>query len=192
MNESITALTLGNYKTEIETAAGFDAAFERHLSKQFRCYWECPGQVVHKPHGTIVKGVIIDRILMPTNGLIDSGFAPQPIGVELKKSGVKSGRPLAQCMDNRRCAFDLREADGRVRVTGFMLDAVFLFPFKPPGGCLNSIIAQNRVGGMAIDYDGHLALYLGEQVMASFYEGKITRENLKTCNSYGRRIGNRG
>jgi hypothetical protein len=83
----------------------------------------------------------IDRILLPTPRLLELGWTHGAVGIEVKRSKVKIGPPLAQAMDYSRTVWTLPGYGVRI-----WLDWVFLWPMDRQTGSMASILAQNRIG----------------------------------------------
>lgn len=145
-------ITEGRWATEKESAAAFDLAVPADL---FRVWHEVCGVLMHPRPGQGERPddeddgpvkVRIDRVLMPTRELQAKGWKYGVIGVELKKSGVKIGRPIAQAMDYGRAVWTIGPSRSRI-----WLDYVFIWPMARLSGTLASICAQNRIGSAYAD-----------------------------------------
>lgn len=114
----------------------------------FRLLKEVPGEYTHPRPDTEEKGGKIDRILMPTRKAMEAGWHEGAIGIEAKASGKKYGKPACQAIDYTRCVFEIKEWGGIL----VMLKWVFIVPEpdEPLKGALESILAQNRIGGVSI------------------------------------------
>lgn len=133
------SLTVGEWATEQESAAVFDAAVG---DRWWTVYREVSG-VLLQPRPAQTDGALrIDRVLIPKKPLIDAGWKHGAIGVELKRSGEKIGPPISQAIDYSRGAFTIPRFGG-VRV---VLDWVFIWPVASQGGTTASLMAQNRLG----------------------------------------------
>lgn len=180
--------TLGSWKTEQESALFFDGISVQLESLGF---WSSESEV----SGTYMnclpmeerQGCRIDRILYPKKKLVDEGWCFGPIGIELKRSGEKLGRPASQCIDYRNAIFT--SADG----TQFVLQQVFLWPLLTwGGGELESVMGQRRVGGVFFQYE-KMRFYLGQQlVMDVGLDGEKIKLKTKFMEKLGRKKGNRG
>src|SRR5215469_13652561 len=100
MNESYTA---GEWQVEKGAAEAFDAFILR--TGLFHVHGEVRGTHLQPLPGQNPKGMRIDRILSPTQKLLDAGWNGRTIGVEFKKSGLPIGRAIAQMEDYRRSAW---------------------------------------------------------------------------------------
>lgn len=91
---------------------------------------------------------------MPSRALQGAGWLHGPIGVEIKRSGIKVGPPIAQCIDYLRATFCPDEK----AMPGFhlRLGMVFLFPCANVMHGLGSVMAQHRIGNCQLDYHGQL------------------------------------
>jgi hypothetical protein len=129
--------TTGDWLTEQASAEAFEAAITP--SGLFRVYREVAGILIQPRPSQVDKTMRIDRLLVPTAKLSAIGWAYGAIGVEIKRSGVKIGPPLAQAMDYTRGVWPIR---------GILvqLGAVFLWPCGKQHGPVASLMAHNRVG----------------------------------------------
>lgn len=123
----------------------------------FTGHAEVPGTLIQPRPGQQAKGMRIDRLLVPTQKLVDLGWSHGIIGIEIKPAGVKLGPALAQAMDYSRTAFTLPGGGFQVMPTW-----VFLFPFDKEHGATASVMAQHRVGTAAVTRWSPLTLRCGE------------------------------
>ena len=175
-------LTAGDWKTEVDSCNAFDDALER--CGLFRVYSECWGYPLQPRLGQDLQRMRIDRILSPKPKLRDAGWTIGPFGVELKRSGEKIGKPLAQAGDYLRCAWPMGD--------GFnaMLDFVTIWPVRKQHGTVASIMMQNRIGAIEQTDCDLLKITCGEQVLLAIDRlGEIRSVN---CREFGRKAGNRG
>lgn len=109
-------------------------------------YREVNGFVFQPRLMTEYKPIIrIDRIVYPSNRLIEAGWVAGPFGVEAKKPGVeKIGKAVSQAMDYTKAAFEV--SPSTMPGTRLTLEWVFLWPFHSVTGDLASVMAQNRIG----------------------------------------------
>jgi hypothetical protein len=135
-------LTCGHWETERESAEAFDDLITR--TGRFTIHREVKGQYQHLRPGQEERHARIDRILIPDPSLHRYGWTVGPVGVELKRSGVKIGKPVAQLLDYTRAIW---EVDYHW-VTPLWY---FLWPLHQQGGPIESILAQNRCGGIFLD-----------------------------------------
>jgi hypothetical protein len=134
----------GEYATEDDALADLDARVA--ASNLFHVYREVEGYyLAHRP-GRQMKTARIDRILVPTGRLRAQGWEVT-IGVEAKRPGTKLGPALAQAIDYTWCIF-------RAGAAYLYPEWIFLWPLRHPGGPLESIMAQNRVGTAEAGYQG--------------------------------------
>ena len=126
--------------TEAQIAAGLDHTLA--TLGLFHVYPEVTGTLTQPRPGQPDKNMRIDRLLLPTHKLIDSGWTSGAIGIEVKRSGDDKtlGPAVSQAMDYTRTTFTLPSG---VRITP---NLVFLYPFEKPGGPIASVMAQNNVG----------------------------------------------
>ena len=121
-----------------------------------------------QPGNNIKQAYRIDRILVPTQKLYDSGWTKGLIGVEIKRSKIKAGPPISQMFDYLRCVWN---SPKNIKV---MLDYVFLFPLEKTAGTIASIMAQNRAGSCSLRYGEasewrRLEFFIGEQKVLTHY-----------------------
>ena len=135
----------GDRETEVENYFdGIVAAINRKNRIFSDCLKEVRGRFVFTPKGMDdSKTPRLDRVLIPAPELIDAGWTHGPIGVELKASGKKVGRPIAQILDYKRAEFELSPGYH----TEF--EWMFLFPFQEGVCGLGSVMCQNRIGALS-------------------------------------------
>ncbi len=147
---------------------------------------ECVGEYIHPRHNTNDKEARIDRILIPTQKAIDAGWNCGAVGFEGKKSGTALGPMLVQAIDYTRCLFVLSNKNK------IMLDWIFCFPVKNPGGDIESVMLNNRIGCAYIrewDTDRILKLTAGS---TNVFEGTATRMGyIKSPPPFGKKRGSR-
>lgn len=179
--------TSGNYADESEACLAFDEAVNR--SGLFKVWKEVRGEMNQPQPGNNIKSAYrIDRVLVPTQKLYDSGWTKGLIGVEIKRSNIKAGPPLSQMLDYLRCVWI---APGNIKV---MLDYIFLFPLEKTAGTIASLMAQNCVGSCSLRYPEvsewrRFEFFLGEQKLITHYLNKNRVEigNLVVGNRTGSR-----
>lgn len=137
------AYTQGEWDTEVESAAAFDATIDPDL---WRIHREVRGRLIHPRPQQVDKTLRIDRVLVPAPRLIDAGWANGIIGCEIKKSGVKIGPVIAQAMDYSRAVWTLEPGSFRV-----WLDWTFIWPMAKQSGPIASVLSQNRLGSATSD-----------------------------------------
>jgi len=93
----------------------------------------------------------IDRILFPSEELRQLGWNLGPIGVEIKKSDMKLGRPLGQLVSYTRAAFLVKDM-------WVVPEWFFLWPMTRQFGPMQSILASLRCGGV-YPRDGKLTFH---------------------------------
>ncbi len=114
--------------------------------------------------------------------LKEAGWSYGVIGIEAKRSDIKIGPAISQCLDYGRSLFELA---GGVRV---WLDWVFLWPLDKQHEALASVMAQNRVGSRS-GTTGLLDLFVGEgRVLQVGHDGSI---DVGRGVTYGKRAGSR-
>jgi len=179
--------TAPGYPTEDDACAAFDAAAER--SGLFHITKEAPGDMIQPPPWKRPDGaLVIDRLLIPRQKLIDAGWKGGAIGVEIKASGLKVGPPLSQILDYLKCSWVGPQG---VRVN---LGYCFLFPMQKAGHSTGSIMAQNHIGSAILRYAPEnewyrLEFFLGEQSRLIHYLNQ-DRTEVKHQH-FGNRVGSR-
>lgn len=172
--------TIGDWATEIESAAAFDEAVPTDL---FKIHREVRGTLMSPRPAQMDRSMRIDRILVPTDRLLDLGWQFGIIGCEIKKSGVKIGPVIAQAMDYSRTAWQL----GPFRV---LTDYTFIWPMAKQGSTIGSILAQNRIGSANTSNYVRFKLMCGESPILHVEPGSYrpVRVGTKAC---GARAGSR-
>lgn len=169
------------YATEEQAAVAFDTAVAS--TNLFQIHREVRGTLTQPRPGQVDKSVRIDRILIPTQALIDLGWRHGIIGVEIKRSGVKLGPALAQAMDYTRSTFTLEGGDFLIVPTW-----VLVWPAENEHGPLASLMAQNRVGVVESNQWATLRLRIGEMTLL---HASSTGEVRIGAQSAGRKVGSR-
>lgn len=163
-NTASVVKTVGPWGTEEETCAAFDAAIEGD-PRFSRVYKQVKGFYLSRdPHEEHDKDGRIDRILIPSPELRRAGWLHGPIGVEVKSPETKIGRPISQCIDYMRAAFEVR------RGFHMPIGMVFLFAVRPLTGDLESVMVQQGIGTCDLDRDGRLDFRRGKQHIVSVRE----------------------
>lgn len=135
--------TAGDYPNEDASCVAFDDIVGR--SGLFRIYTKPEGFYLQPRLGVPLKHPEIDRLLVPTRTLINRGWDHGALGIEVKRSGMKIGKPLNQLLDYSRAVWKM---PGRLWL---MCEWYFLWPCPYQFGPLGSIQAQQRVGGAEPD-----------------------------------------
>jgi hypothetical protein len=154
----------GDWQDEVASAAEFDrrveacGLFERVFSEVHGFY------MAHRPNRQ-GKDARIDRVLLPGRKLRDAGWS-RVIGVELKRSGEKIGRPLAQAIDYTYCAWNVAHY-------WMMAENVFLWPFPKQVRALESVMVQNAVGVVYETARASLVFQLDRQVIIVGTDGSL-------------------
>lgn len=174
--------TSGNYATEDDAAAAFDAMAQ---TPYFRVYDEVPGQIMQPRIGCLNTNVRIDRILVPAPDAIAAGWNAGCIGIEMKRSGKKAGPIVAQCLDYMRAAFTL--PTGNVCLLG----TCFIWPLEQPKNDIASIMAQHRIGSVEPCSSGSLAFYLSAYRVLSLSANHVGCPHPKHLKNVGRKSGTR-
>lgn len=161
--------TFGAYATEEEAAVALDDVLAS--CGLWVAYSEVRGSLCQPRPTQGGKGMRIDRLLIPTPKLISLGWAHGVIGVEIKKSGVNIGPPIAQAMDYSRTAWVLDHLGG-IRV---WLDWVFIWPMPAQGNTVASILAHNRIGSASTSRYQllHLQCGSGQNLITISHSGDI-------------------
>ncbi len=129
--------SFGAWATEEASAAEFDRRIESSglFSRVFK---EVTGYYLTYRPNRQQRNARIDRVLLPGKKLIDAGWT-RVIGVELKRSDEKIGKPLAQAIDYTYCAWNVGNY-------WMLCEHVFLWPFEKQNRGIESVMAQNGVG----------------------------------------------
>jgi len=178
--------TCGEYQTEKEACAAFDDLFEVKLSKWFSVFKEVAGFYVANTHGLDTQTCRIDRILMPKPPLIQEGWQSGAIGVECKQSNIKAAKPLSQCIDYRDAAFKFGDSGMTI-----MLEQVFLWPFSCPGGAVQSLIAQRRVGGIYQRRQKVIFDLFQQEVLVFDEHNRLAKFHSDMLKTFGKKRGSR-
>jgi hypothetical protein len=130
------------------------------------------------------KGLRIDRIIFPRRPLLELGWSAGAIGIEIKRSDIKAGPALSQCIDYLRAGWTLKQAGG-VTVT---LAYCFLWPLPKVPGTVASIMAQQRIGAAFSTKWDALRLVSGEaNIITVRWDGDV---RVGACTA-GTRLGSR-
>lgn len=173
--------TTGTFATEAAAAAALDARLE--WMDLWTMHREVNGVLLHPGMRQEQRGVRIDRILIPRQRLIDAGWSLGAIGIEIKRSGVRVGPPLAPAIDYVRSAWTIRP-DGLAIVLG----ACFVWPMDKQSGPLCSLMSNTRVGSASFSNYESLVLTLGEEhVLRVATSGEFRVRDAGT----GRQVGSR-
>lgn len=148
--------TTGSWATEAESASALDLRIDK--TGMFHTYREVVGTLIQPRAGQRDRALRIDRILTPSPVLRARGWTHGAIGIEVKRSGISIGRPLAQAMDYVRGAWDLNGI-------WVQLGAVFLWPMDKQSGPLASLMVHNRIGAASFSGWENIKLSLGEEVL---------------------------
>ena len=87
------------------------------------------------------QGLRIDRILHPTINAVQAGWQHGPIGVEIKKSGIKLGGVVAQVAEHRTTVFRSKLMNN----TRIMPILFSIFPAERLLGDIASVCAQSNI-----------------------------------------------
>lgn len=156
--------TCGNWLTENESAAAFDERIRN--SNLFFNFEEVHGRYLSLRPDQEVKTARIDRVLHPTPALIEAGWDLGPVGVECKRSNVKTGPPINQLIDYSHAMFKLNH-------TWVVPRWHFLWPMMPVKGPLESVFAHQRIGGIFIDNRNNLAFHSRGTIAVISPPGKL-------------------
>lgn len=174
--------TSGNWLTEADSASALDRRLASH--NLWTVYREVPGVLLQPRPGQVDKSVRIDRVLIPNERLHAAGWRHGAIGIEVKRSGVKLGPPLAQAMDYTRAAWTIAEARG----ISVLLSMVFVWPMPKQYGPLASLLIHNRIGSASFSKWTSLYLQFGDETILHVDQAGEFR--LGTIDS-GRKVGSR-
>lgn len=152
----------GTWSEESDAAAEFDRRIER-CGLFARAFKEVKGYYLTYRPNRQERGARIDRILMPGPQLVAAGWT-RDIGIEIKRSNEKIGRPLAQAIDYTYCAWNVGHH-------WMLLENVFLFPFRKQHRALESIMLQNGVGVIDDSVNTPLIFHLEKQVIRIEHDG---------------------
>lgn len=175
-----TWFTTGSWTTEEQSASAFDRYVD--AVGLFRMYREVVGTLIQPRPGQRDRSMRIDRILVPGADLAQRGWTHGAIGVELKRSGISIGPPLAQAMDYVRGSWSLNGV-------WIQLNAVFLWPMHKQSGPLASLMVHNRVGSVSHSGSDWIKFALGEEVLLAnnAYSGVRVGNDARS----GRQVGSR-
>jgi len=151
--------TCGEWSTEAASAAELDVRLAHH--RLWSVYHEVRGQLLQPRPGQVDKTVRIDRVLLPSQRLHEAGWRHGAIGIEIKRSGIRLGPPLAQAMDYTRAAWIIPEARG----ISVLLSMVFVWPMDPVHGPLESVLLHNRIGSASFSSWASLHLKFGSETV---------------------------
>ena len=144
--------TCGTYDAETDAAAAFDALVPTDL---FTIHRQVYGHLTWALHGQREgTRVIIDRVLEPTDDAIHLGWTHGLLGIELKRSHEKVGRPINQMLDYLRSTFNLHSEPVRL---GYAL----LWPYHGPGGGKMESVFHGQRLGYAFPGEDRLELHRG-------------------------------
>ena len=143
--------TSGEYQTEDDSCARFDAVIESHPDL-FQAIKEVKGWYAQPQFNTEVKDARIDRVLIPQPRLVKAGWVLGPIGVEIKRSNIKAGPAISQALDYSRCVFKI----DRGSMPRIVLEWVFIWPIEKAYCDIGSIMTQNRIGCAFATHSGRL------------------------------------
>lgn len=161
--------TTGPWTSEDETCRAFDNRMTT-MGRYFEVLREVKGYCIRPRLDQEIKNYRIDRILVPTPTLMDAGWTIGPVGVECKVPGTPVGRPNAQMGDYANCLFNIGN--------GFkiMPSFVFLFHYAPPGGATESMMAQQRLGGIyIIEHNQKLRFWSGQTIADFDWNGDLLK-----------------
>ncbi len=177
--------TAGSHIDEPAAWNEFDEIIGR--SGAFRVYREVHGEYLHPRVETEEKKARIDRILVPTDKLLEAGWKTGgAIGVEGKKSDSKCGPLISQAIDYSRCVFKLERKSGLL--AHVMLRWVFIYPVISSSGDIASIMAQNRIGSCSKNYHGGLNFCCaGTTVIEIDANGSVKAKDTNIGNKRGSR-----
>jgi hypothetical protein len=134
-------VSYGYWDKEVDASTFIESKLQE--SGLFTLYNQVRGYIVQPRLSCQDKETKIDFILSPTSKLVNAGWKGGPIGLEIKRSGLKINEPFAQTKDYARSVWRLP--------TGFrfMCEYFFLFPFYSTSGFMASVMAQERIGTLS-------------------------------------------
>lgn len=199
--ESTSDYTMGD---STDSEATLEAKLDQLLNEcgMFKVYPQREGHLIHPRPGQSTA-VRIDRLLRPTQALIEQGWPFGVIGIEAKAGSEKVGKPLAQMVDYGRSLFEL---DGGITVHP---SYVLLWPWRGNGGPSWSQCIQQRLGAARPIYDRSCERdAFGAQFQPTFNEwtgidfvsgdtfaqlrpGSVTISNQRRVLAQGRKTGSR-
>jgi hypothetical protein len=150
--------TTGSWATEAESASDLDRRLT--TAGMFVVHREVAGTLTQPRVGQRDRALRIDRILTPGPELRERGWTHGAVGIEIKRSRVNIGPPLAQAMDYVRGSWN-------VRGIWIQLAAVFLWPCEKQSGPLASLMVHNRIGSASGTGYAGVKLCFGEEVIYS-------------------------
>jgi hypothetical protein len=167
--------SFGQWSDEASAAAEFD----RRITKSglFRSYAEVRGFYLSYRPNREGKDARIDRVLVPTADLVRRGWR-RCIGIEIKRSDEKVGKPLAQAIDYTHCAWNLADNENEAKRDDLpsmwmMVENVFLWPFPKQSRALESVMLQNGVGVVYEQPRAPLIFQLDRQVIRINDDGTV-------------------
>jgi hypothetical protein len=180
-------VTCGSWSDEKESACAFDRIASQ--TGLFEIHREVCGVLIQPRLCQVERSMRIDRVLVPTPTLLNMGWTHGPIGVELKRSGEKLGRPLAQMDDYSRSIWTMSNG------TNLWLTYIFLWPAPKLSGTVASSLAQRRLGTVYPNNnrwsDPALRFFSGEVHILNACV-KLDGTYLGKSDSVGRKAGSRG
>lgn len=138
---------------EVQNKADFDALIEQ--SELFTLLKEVRGEYNGSVLKTIEKHPRIDRVLLPTDRLLQQGWQHGNIGVEIKADDKNFGKVWTQILDYRMTVWKLDSP---------VLSFVFAYPFEKQHGTISSMMAHTRTGTVTRRYGG-LQFNCGEHIV---------------------------
>lgn len=173
---------LPGFDSEEASQSAFAEYVDRLMPGCFRMYREVEGYYMSSRPGCDKRGARIDFILQPLKPARDAGWTAT-IGVECKKSGMKIGKALCQCIDYTYSIF-------RAGSTYLYPEFIFMWPLAQQYGDMESVMLQNRIGTIEPRNGENIAFKLGATyAMSSGPDGfsAIRSDEIKT----GRKTGSR-
>ena len=156
----------------------FDSIIQR--MGWFESEAEVPGTLEYVLHGqdTPKRPLKIDRILFPTEKLLERGWNHGPIGVEIKADKSPLHKTMLQCFDYRRCFFQPRNHPPT------HLRYVAMYPF--PTQHVPSLLIGLGLATCYVNTYGDFCLHSGDiNLMPRWNSGTIRQVNT------GRKFGSR-
>jgi len=154
--------TSGEHAYEADAEKEFDSAVEK--SGLFYNEREIWGHILTDRKMIGTKRIRIDRLLIPKHCLVGLGWEHGPIGVELKRSNEKLGRPMSQVFDYQNALYMVP----KLLYSRISPKMFFIFPLEKCHGEIASIMAQHWIGSACCvrgaSYE-KLRFFFGEKVV---------------------------
>lgn len=151
----------GEWRTEADAAAELDRRLD--ASGLFNVYKEVDGIYLFNKPNKPNRTARIDRILSPRKILQDAGWT-RVVGVEIKKSGEKIGKAIAQASDYMDCAW-------KILNYWVLAENIFLWPFERQHCSIESVMLQSGIGALSGNRYTPLTFHLEKSVIRIEHNG---------------------